>query len=150
MRRSTLQRADMLGRIHAPLRCPVDSIVTIPLPATAAADAALFVACLCAEWCGACREYRSVFEAQAAARGSGDRYAWIDIEDDAEVLGDLDIETFPTLLIGDATGRLLFFGPVTPHAQTLARLVDNARRGDFEPVGDAALIALAARARALA
>ncbi len=137
----------MLGRIHAPILCTADSIVTNPLPASLLADAPLFIACLCAEWCGACREYRAVFEAQADAAGSSERYVWIDIEDHAEVPGDFDIETFPTLLIGDAAGRVLFFGAVTPHAQTLARLVDNARRGDFKPVDDAGLIALAARAR---
>ncbi|MEO7008135.1 MAG: thioredoxin family protein [Caldimonas sp.] len=124
--------------------------MTNPLPASPAVDAGLFVACLCAEWCGACREYRAVFEAQAGTAGPSERYAWIDIEDQAEVLGDFDIETFPTLLIGDAAGRLLFFGTVTPHAQTLARLVENARRGDFKSVDDAGLVALAARARALA
>ena len=140
----------MLGRIPAPILCPADPIVTNPLPASPAADAALFIACLCAEWCGACREYRAVFQAQADAAGPGERYAWIDIEDHAEVLDDFEIETFPTLLIGDAAGRLLFFGTVTPHAQTLARLVDNARRGDFKPVEDGELVALATRARALA
>ena len=139
----------MLGRLSSQTRSTTDSIVTTPLPASPPADAPLFVACLCAEWCGACREYRGVFESQAGSGGSIDRYAWIDIEDHSEVLGDFEIETFPTLLIGDAAGQLLFFGTVAPHPQTLARLVESARHGDFRPVDDGELVALAARARAL-
>ena len=56
--------------------------------------------------------------------GSGQpiRYAWLDIEDDAALVGDLDVETFPTLLIADAAG-VRFFGPVTPAMQTLSRLL---------------------------
>ena len=63
----------------------------------------LFIACLCAEWCGSCREYRAVFDATDAsgAGTSADARAWIDVEDHAEVLGDLEIETFPTLLSGE-------------------------------------------------
>jgi thioredoxin 1 len=110
---------------------------------------ALFVACLCAEWCGACRDYRPVFDALATAAGAdpGDVRAWIDIEDHPEVAGDLDIETFPTLLIADAEGRVRFLGSVTPHAATLQRLVERARRGELRALADADGVALARRAR---
>jgi hypothetical protein len=49
--------------------------------------------------------------------------AWLDIEDDAALAGDLDIETFPTLLIADTTG-VRFFGPVIPSLSSLVRLVE--------------------------
>ncbi|MDQ6680974.1 MAG: thioredoxin family protein [Pseudomonadota bacterium] len=107
---------------------------------------ALFVACLCAEWCGSCRDYRALFEAQAGA--PGDRYAWIDIEDHAEVVGDLEVETFPTLLIGNDAGQVLFFGSITPQARTLERLLTGARNGDLKPIDGADIVALAGRARA--
>ena len=110
----------------------------------------LFVACLCAEWCGSCRDYRATFESQARLAVTGERFAWIDIEDHADVLGDLEIETFPTLLIGDVRGRVHFYGSVTPHARTLERLVDGARLGELKAIDDDAITALAARARALA
>ena len=110
----------------------------------------LFIACLCAEWCGSCRDYRATFESQARQAAAGERYAWIDIEDHADVLGDLDIETFPTLLIGDAHGRVHFYGSVTPQARTLERLVDGARLGELKAIDDADIAALAARALALA
>lgn len=83
------------------------------------------VACLCAAWCGVCREYQPLFEQVAGACASLADFAWVDIEDHDEVLGGLDVENFPTLLIahGDAA---MFFGTVTPHAQTLTRLVQTA------------------------
>jgi thioredoxin 1 len=75
------------------------------------------VACLCAEWCDTCRDYRRLFE-QRATRTNDALHLWIDIEDDSEVLGDLDIETFPTLLVlhGD---QPRFFGPVLPQIEVI-------------------------------
>ena len=61
------------------------------------------VVCLCADWCGTCREFAPGF-AQAALARPELVFRWIDIEDEADAIGDLDIETFPTLVIG---GRLL-------------------------------------------
>lgn len=82
-----------------------------------------WVVCLCADWCGVCRDYRELFT-QMAVRYPGSRFAWLDIEDEAELVGDIEVETFPTLLIADA-GGVHFFGPLTPHAQTLSRLLDS-------------------------
>jgi hypothetical protein len=47
---------------------------------------------------------------------------WIDIEDEAELLGELDIETFPTLVVIDAD-RVRFAGTLTPQPQTLQRVL---------------------------
>jgi thiol-disulfide isomerase/thioredoxin len=93
------------------------------------------VACLCAAWCGACREYRPTFDALAARFAAVADFAWIDVEDESDALGDPDIENFPTLLIasGDAA---LFYGPVTPQAQTAERLVQGAVAGELLPLGD--------------
>ena len=94
----------------------------------------LLVACLCAEWCGSCRDYRATFEA-LAARFSGEAdFAWIDIEDESDALGDPDIENFPTLLLVDG-GGLRFLGAVTPHAATAERLVQNALAGALPSIG---------------
>ena len=87
-----------------------------------------WVACLCAAWCVACREYRATFTALAAQFGADADFAWIDIEDDADLLGDLDIENFPTLLIADARGAR-FFGPVMPQPSTAERLIRGALSG---------------------
>lgn len=80
-----------------------------------------WVACLCAGWCGTCRDYRPVFD-QVVAAHPGMRFLWLDIEDEADLVGELDIETFPTLLIADGAA-LRFAGPLLPHAATLSRLL---------------------------
>ena len=76
---------------------------------------------LCADWCGTCREWRAVFDA-AAARHPRDRFVWIDIEDDDELVGDIDIDTFPTLLVG-TDDSVLFFGAILPSPELFARLL---------------------------
>ena len=80
-----------------------------------------WVVCLCAEWCGVCREWRDAFS-QAAASHPQFRFAWVDVEDEAEAMGDVDIETFPTVLIAHEN-RPLFFGPILPSAAQLTRLI---------------------------
>lgn len=79
------------------------------------------VVCLCAAWCGTCREFRPGFE-QAAREHPEFAFRWVDIEDEADKLGDIDIETFPTLLIGDASG-VRFAGPILPQAGQIDRLL---------------------------
>lgn len=81
-----------------------------------------WVICLCADWCGVCRAYQEVFE-QVAAQHPQLRFAWLDVEDQASLVGDLDIETFPTLLVAGAEGAR-FMGPLTPHLNTLSRLLE--------------------------
>ncbi|PNG55816.1 Thioredoxin-2 [Variovorax sp. WDL1] len=86
-----------------------------------AAGDTLWVVCLCAEWCGACREYRPLFEQVARAHPQF-RFAWVDVEDHAELADDFDVETFPTLLVAGESGTR-FLGPMLPHAGTLARML---------------------------
>ncbi|WP_144631004.1 thioredoxin family protein [Bordetella genomosp. 13] len=81
------------------------------------------VACFCAAWCDTCNQYRPKLEALAVDRPRH-AYAWIDIEDQPELLGDVDVENFPTLLV-QAGDRVLFFGPMLPHIGHLERLLDN-------------------------
>lgn len=82
------------------------------------------VVCLCAAWCGTCGDYRAVFD-QAAAAHPRTVFRWLDIEDEADLLGDADVETFPTLLVGDSTARVRFAGPVLPQAGQLTRLLHS-------------------------
>lgn len=81
----------------------------------------LQVLCLCAEWCGSCRDYRALF-AQVAHAHPALPFAWVDVEDHAELADAFEVETFPTLLVASERG-LHFLGPLLPHAQTLARLL---------------------------
>ena len=89
-----------------------------------------WVICLCADWCGLCRDYEVVF-AQMAERYPAFRFAWLDIEDQSDLMGDMDVETFPTVLMADAQGTR-FFGPLTPQANTLARLLDSLQSASLQ------------------
>lgn len=100
----------------------------------------LCVVCLCAGWCGVCRDYRATFDGASAvfgnSAGAGAVFSWFDIEDDAALLDDVDVENFPTLLIARGQ-RTLFFGTITPQPATLARLVQRALDGELRPLADA-------------
>ncbi|MET0351292.1 MAG: thioredoxin family protein [Rhizobacter sp.] len=85
------------------------------------APGSLLVACLCAAWCGSCRDYRTTFDSVAAAF-PGASFRWIDIEDESDLVDPLDVEDFPTLLIA-VDDTPVFFGPLMPHRETLVRLV---------------------------
>jgi thiol-disulfide isomerase/thioredoxin len=81
------------------------------------------VICLCADWCNTCRDYRVVFD-QAAIKYPALVFRWLDIEDEADALGSIDVETFPTLVIGD-TRAVHFAGPMLPQASHLTRLLQS-------------------------
>ena len=91
-----------------------------PSDATGAQDRFL-VACLCAEWCTSCRAYRAVFD-QAAAQHPDVRFVWIDVEDSAALVDQVDVENFPTVLIGKGE-HPRFFGVITPQPEVLLRLI---------------------------
>ena len=107
--------------------------MTVPITRTPASDLTPTppspegwqVICLCAQWCGTCREWRPLLAAQARDM-PGVAFGWVDVEDQADAMGDLDIETFPTLLIAQGD-RARFLGPVLPAAAAIARLLDSLR-----------------------
>jgi thioredoxin 1 len=88
-------------------------------------NAPWWVICLCAAWCGVCRDWQPAFEREALAQ-PGVRFAWVDVEDHAQAMGEVDIETFPTLLVAHGQ-RVLFMGPVPPAGPQLARLLGSLR-----------------------
>jgi|SRR5450830_1638496 len=117
-------------------------------PETPALSASsLLVVCLCAEWCGVCREYQQRFE-QVKAKFPHAKFLWIDVEDEADLLHPLDVEDFPTLLIA-VGAEPRFLGPLTPQAETLERLI-RAQVGDAgaPALRDPERVALVARIRA--
>jgi thiol-disulfide isomerase/thioredoxin len=110
----------------------------------------LLVVCLCAHWCGTCRDYQAVFVGAQGRFQALARFDQIDIEDEAELLDDVEIENFPTLLIARGE-RVLFFGTITPDAQTLARLIAGAHAGALDPpASPPPILALARRVTARA
>jgi thiol-disulfide isomerase/thioredoxin len=93
------------------------------------------VYCLCAQWCGTCREYQPLFDRLAADMPQA-RFVWVDVEEHDALLGDLDIENFPTLLLANAQRQACFAGTVLPHADTLQRMCQAVLQGDFPPIRD--------------
>jgi thioredoxin reductase (NADPH) len=83
----------------------------------------LVVVLLCAAWCDTCTAFRATYERLAEARPEA-LFVWLDVEDDHEMAGDIDIENFPTLAIyrGEA---LLHYGVTLPQEGTVARLIDE-------------------------
>ena len=84
-------------------------------------ETSLLIACLCAQWCGTCRDYQPLFEQLQAEFGAA-HFVWVDVEDEADLVDPIDVEDFPTLLIASG-GQARFFGTLTPHIETLRRLV---------------------------
>jgi hypothetical protein len=99
---------------------------TAPVPMTAATPAAapdFLVACLCAAWCGTCRDYQAPFEAMAADFPAAS-FHWVDIEDEDAGVDDLDVENFPTIVV--QRGELvLFCGPMLPQPGILRRTLET-------------------------
>ncbi|MGH8724693.1 MAG: thioredoxin family protein [Burkholderiales bacterium] len=81
------------------------------------------VACLCAAWCDTCVAYRAGFHA-LAARFPRAEFRWVDIEDDAEAVEDIDVENFPTIIVRRG-GATLFEGVMQPHHEHLQRLLEK-------------------------
>ena len=74
-----------------------------------------------------CRDYRSGFDAMAQ-RWPDVRWEWLDVEDREDLVDDVDVETFPTLLIGQGE-RAFFLGPLLPQHAVLERLVASFMEG---------------------
>ncbi|MES2934341.1 MAG: thioredoxin family protein [Pseudomonadota bacterium] len=87
----------------------------------AMAEPGWIMCCMCAAWCGTCRDYQIKFDELAAMHPTL-QFVWIDIEDQADVVGDLDVDDFPTVLIqrGDLVA---FFGTVQPDLRQADRLL---------------------------
>jgi hypothetical protein len=81
------------------------------------------VVCICAAWCDTCTQYRAGFEALAAQFPHA-AFKWLDTEDDAEAVGDVEVENFPTILVKRA-GETLFLGPQPPSHEVLKRLLQT-------------------------
>lgn len=95
------------------------------------------IACLCAAWCDTCRGYRSSFD-QLAALHPEKRFVWIDIEDQADLIGEIDVDNFPTLLI-QHRDTVAFFGTVLPDLKLADRLIlAQAEKSEIELRAEAA------------
>lgn len=85
------------------------------------------VVCLCAAWCGVCRQYASDFQS-LQTKYPHVHFDWVDVEDREDLLGDVDVETFPTLLVG-CGDTPLFLGPLLPQIKVLDKLLASLQEG---------------------
>ena len=83
----------------------------------------LVVVSLCAAWCDTCTQFRSTYARLADSRPEM-AFVWLDIEDDAAIAGDIDVENFPTLAIYRGA-QPVHFGICLPHETTVRRLIDD-------------------------
>ena len=51
-------------------------------------------------------------------------FRWVDIEDEADAVGDMEVENFPTILVRRG-GETLFHGVLLPHHSHLERLLQK-------------------------
>lgn len=101
----------------------------------------LLVACLCAQWCGVCRDWQPQFAALAEHFPQA-RWLWLDVEDCADYLGGYEPENFPVLAVqrGD---KLLYCDALPQHTAAWERTIRALAAWD-----DAAVEQGAARLRA--
>lgn len=90
----------------------------------------IVVACLCAAWCDVCTRYRTEFDAFAAQHAEW-LFLWIDIEDQADLVGNFEVEDFPTLLI-QQHGLVTFYGTMQPDTTQLKRLLQSQTKQSLE------------------
>lgn len=93
----------------------------------------LLVACFCAAWCRTCYDYTQVIKTLKTKYSSRVKFVWIDIEDQADLLDNIDVENFPTLLISDVN-YLYFWGTILPHAATASKLIDRVLSKNIQPI----------------
>ena len=79
------------------------------------------VVCLCAAWCGVCREFDPAFTALAQSHPHAS-FHWVDVEDQADWVDALEVDNFPTLLI-QHEDNVAFFGTVLPDGGLAHRMV---------------------------
>ena len=91
----------------------------------------LSVVCLCADWCHICEEYQQTFADLACEFENQASLIWLDIEEHEEIVGSLDIDNFPTLLIG-TPDDVRFFGAITQIPGTARQLI---RKGLLDELG---------------
>ncbi len=106
----------------------------------------LLIACLCAQWCGTCKDYQPLFSA-LAEEFTGAEVLWVDVEDEADLVDPIEVENFPTILIAQGDSAR-FFGTVTPHLDTLRRLIQSNSAAGASPLQDTEVQALVQRLRA--
>ncbi|MCM1512388.1 MAG: thioredoxin family protein [Oxalobacter formigenes] len=86
-------------------------------------DGIWILVCFCAGWCHACREYLPKLRELADSRPDV-RFFWVDIEEHGNMIGNLDINKFPTILI-QRNNIVAFYSCIHPDAQLAERILQS-------------------------
>ncbi|MCC7006288.1 MAG: thioredoxin family protein [Ottowia sp.] len=78
----------------------------------------------CAEWCGSCREFKTHFN---ALKIDGLSKHWLDIEDNAELVDEIEIDNLPTIFAVSADGLSFYFGEIPPNKVFLEKILSDIR-----------------------
>ncbi len=76
----------------------------------------------CAEWCGSCREFKEHFNSINRDELSK---VWLDIEDDASLIDEIDIDNLPTILAVSGDGHTYYFGEIPPNKTFLEKILQD-------------------------
>ena len=106
------------------------------------------IACLCADWCQICQTWQPTFERLSSDLSSKARVLWVDIEDEEDTLGPVEVDDFPTLLVARGD-EVLFFGTIRAEERSVVQVFERARRGELVRVEDRRLAGLPGRLRGL-
>ena len=92
----------------------------------------LLVVCLCAAWFKACTEFRETFDKLAQSDAAA-KFVWLDVEDDGALVGDIEMENFPTLAVFRGA-KPLFYGVTMPQEGVVARTLASLTRDERDAV----------------
>ncbi|OZB49320.1 MAG: hypothetical protein B7X60_01620 [Polynucleobacter sp. 39-45-136] len=84
----------------------------------------------CAEWCGSCREFKEHFN---SIEIDGLSKKWLDIEDEAVLLENIDISNLPTILAVSDYELSFYFGEIPPNKIFLEKILQDISLGKIDP-----------------
>ena len=79
--------------------------------------------CFCAGWCRSCREFQPELEQFTLSFPQG-RFIWVDIEGHDDMLGELDVDKFPTLLL-QRGNMVAFYSCIHPDIMQTKRILQS-------------------------
>lgn len=78
---------------------------------------------LCASWCNNCADWRRTVSL-LAEKYREFCFVWLDIDEHADMVAEVDLETLPVLLVQD-NDQVLFLGSVIPKKDVTERIIQN-------------------------
>ncbi|AWD32622.1 hypothetical protein CKSOR_00516 [Candidatus Kinetoplastibacterium sorsogonicusi] len=81
------------------------------------------IVCFCASWCSTCIDYKKKLEIFSNSITEYS-FIWLDIDDHEHLIGDIEIENFPTILI-KKSNKNVFFGTISSNILVLEKMLST-------------------------